>query len=63
MNSNMVKPEKFGHLYLVYHFTIPLTGYLCEKTCCYKNSILEKLIIIKQSNSEQVNFINRTIAK
>ena len=25
MNPNMVKPEKFGHLYLVYHFTNPLT--------------------------------------
>ena len=25
MNSNMVKPEKFGHLHLVYHFTIPLS--------------------------------------
>ena len=24
MNSNMAKPEKFGHLHLVYHFTIPL---------------------------------------
>ena len=24
MNSNMVKPEKFGHLHLVYHFTVPL---------------------------------------
>ena len=24
MNSNMVKPEKLGHLHLVYHFTIPL---------------------------------------
>ena len=24
MNSGMVKPEKFGHLYLVYHFTVPL---------------------------------------
>ena len=24
MNSNMVKPEQFGHLPLVYHFTIPL---------------------------------------
>ena len=20
----MVKPDKFGHLYLVYHFTVPL---------------------------------------
>ena len=24
MNSNMVKPEKFGYLHLVYHFTVPL---------------------------------------
>ena len=24
MNSNMVKPEKSGHLHLVYHFTVPL---------------------------------------
>ena len=24
MNSNMVKPEKFDHLLLVYHFTVPL---------------------------------------
>ena len=22
MNSNMVKPEKFGHLHLIYHFTV-----------------------------------------
>ena len=24
MNTNMVKPEKFGHLHLVYHLTVPL---------------------------------------
>ena len=24
MNSNIVKPEKFGHLHLVDHFTVPL---------------------------------------
>ena len=24
MNSNIVKPEKFDHLHLVYHFTVPL---------------------------------------
>ena len=24
MNSNMVKPEKFDHLHLVYNFTVPL---------------------------------------
>ena len=28
MNSNMVKPEKFGHLHLVYHFTVPLSHWL-----------------------------------
>ena len=25
MKSDMVKPEKFGHLHLVYHFTVPLS--------------------------------------
>ena len=25
MNSDMVKPENFDHLDLVYHFTVPLT--------------------------------------
>ena len=25
MNSNMVTPEKFDHLHLVYHFTVPLS--------------------------------------
>ena len=29
MNSDMVKPEKFGHLHLVYHFTVPLS--VCNK--------------------------------
>ena len=24
MNSNMVEPEKFSHLHLVFHFTVPL---------------------------------------
>ena len=24
MNSNMIKLEQFGHLLLVYHFTVPL---------------------------------------
>ena len=31
MNSHMVKPEKFGHLYLVYHFRVPLTIKTPEK--------------------------------
>ena len=32
MNSDMVKPEKFGHLHLVYHFTIPLSN-VNNSTC------------------------------
>ena len=32
MDSNMVKHEKFGHLHLVYHFTIPLNVFCC-KSC------------------------------
>ena len=28
MNSNMVKPEKFDHLHLAYHFTVPLNLYI-----------------------------------
>ena len=28
MNSNMVKPEKFGHFPLVYHFKIPLKRHI-----------------------------------
>ena len=27
MNWDMVKPEKFGHLHLVYHFAVPLKYY------------------------------------
>ena len=26
MNSDMIKPITFGHLHLVYHFTVPLRG-------------------------------------
>ena len=26
MNSNMVQPEQFDHLHLVYHFTVPLNS-------------------------------------
>ena len=26
MNSDLVKPEKFDHLYLDYHFTVTLTA-------------------------------------
>ena len=30
MNSDMVKLEKFGHLHLVYHFTVPLSANLTK---------------------------------
>ena len=33
MNSDMVKPEKLGHLHLVYDFTVPLNPE------CYQNEI------------------------
>ena len=32
MNSNMVKPEKFGHLHLVYHLTVPL-NWVVNQSC------------------------------
>ena len=28
----MVKPEKFGHLHLVYHFTVPLSTFFLLKS-------------------------------
>ena len=39
MNSNMVKPEKFGHLHLVYHFKIPLRTSILKNIC--KRLLLE----------------------
>ena len=30
MNTNMVKPEKFDHLHLLYHFTVPSTIFAKE---------------------------------
>ena len=33
---NMVKPEKFDHLYLVFHFTVPLTYVLGNYYDLYK---------------------------
>ena len=35
MNSNMVKPEKFGHLHLVYHFTVPLRNTFASVDCVH----------------------------
>ena len=40
MNSNTVKPEKFYHLYLVYHFTVPIR-YLLQ---CYVLETSQELL-------------------
>ena len=36
MNSKMVKAEKFGHLHLVYHFTVHLREKFQRKAKIYK---------------------------
>ena len=35
MNSNLVKPEKFGHLHLVYHFAIPFNKFVARHICTF----------------------------
>ena len=52
MNSNMVKPEKFDHLHLVYHFTIPL-----KKTC---ELIMSCVPARQRSNSATFCNVNKT---
>ena len=42
MNSDMGKPEKFAHLYLVYHFKVPLTALILHKTC-RKCTLIDKV--------------------
>ena len=39
MNSNMVKPEQFDHLHLVYHSKIPLRASILKNIC--KRLLLE----------------------
>ena len=48
MNSNMVKPEKYHHLHLVYHFTVPLNFvnfYQGTKMRLFHQSVLKKMVI------------------
>ena len=35
MNSNMVKPEKYDHLHLGYHSTIPLNSQISDSLSCW----------------------------
>ena len=56
MNSNMVKPEKIGHLHLVDHFTVPLsTFFLLKSVLIFCN--VEPLVIVGSRNNtlENVN--------
>ena len=48
MNSNMVKPEKFGHLQLVYHFIVPIIFF--KKTLDKKNDQVSLEFKIKVNN-------------
>ena len=53
MNSDMVKPEKFGHLHLVYHFAVPLRGwgiYLRPSESSEKEKFGTKIIFLIMLN-------------
>ena len=54
MNSNIVKPENFDHLHLVFHFTTPLISmeiYLIDTE--KQNMIEKKQIIIKHKEDRR----------
>ena len=51
MNSDMVKPKKFGHLLLVYHFTVNQLG------CLRKYFLLHILGNFSMINYLIINFI------
>ena len=44
MNSNMVKREKFDHLHLVYHFTVPLMNYCSDRNVFVLELYLSRFI-------------------
>ena len=61
MNSNMVKPEKFGYLHLVYHFTVPLSEAsesVIVPTFCQNLSMLQFV-----SNVVKTGFIMQTLSE
>ena len=58
MNSNMVKPEQFDHLHLVYHFSVPLK---IEIVAIKLNEI--KLKFLKFYFLNYVTFCTRTLTK
>ena len=52
MNSNMVKPEKFDHLHLVYHFTVPLSLFYRYYLGC--SSELAQLVPLSYSRERSI---------
>ena len=56
MNSDTIKPEKFGHLHLVYHFTVPLTVIELQKGFSYRQyiTILKKDIMKRAKTATQM---------
>ena len=53
MNSNMVKPENFDHLHLVYHFTVPLSMYELSVDTSYQRIKYENIEIVFRSHKLQ----------
>ena len=39
----MVKPEKFGHLHLVYHFIVPLRPWRCRIIMEFQNADMQRV--------------------
>ena len=69
MNSDMVKPEKFHHLHLAYHFTVPLITntlsntrerrerthvMLCNLMLCYEGTFVDQFSHILCKSSDIV---------
>ena len=48
MNSNMVKPDKFDHLHLVYHFTVSFKR-IKDRNCIFDQSENLTLKITKKA--------------
>ena len=51
MNSDMVKPEKFGHLHLVYHFTVPLKR---SEVVSFADIIKIAIILVKPTFKDSI---------
>ena len=53
MNPNIVKPEKFGHLHLVHHFTNPLTILLGTLGASLLGYLLAEKKIVRAGSGNQ----------